>query len=119
MKGKIKWQKFQRYKQRGRYSLCDTVARANKGHTVNNGQIPSGSTKDLCPVTITPKVDGYIFIIVITSGTWGYDGVLSELHTTCNSDSSLPNLAYMDGQTGSGGNQIGRQMTQMSLWDLM
>lgn len=70
---------------------------------------------NVCPTTVTPKVDGYIFVIVVTSATWGWDGKSAILHTTC-SDPSLKNLSYQDGSTGTGGNEIGRQMFGVSLW---
>lgn len=70
---------------------------------------------NICPTTVIPNVDGYIFVIVVTSATWGWDGKNAILSTTC-SDSSLKELSFHEGSTGTGGNEIGRQMFGVSLY---
>lgn len=100
----------------GVYSLCDTVARANKGcgYAYDEIKFDTKST-NICPTAVTPNVDGYILVIIVTSATWGFDGKAATLRTTC-SDSNLNELSYQEGSTGTGGNQIGRQMFGVSLW---
>lgn len=72
-------------------------------------------TSNICPITITPKVDGFILIFVVTDPTWGYDGKNAILETAC-TDSSLSRINWVNGGSEEGGNNVGRQMIGVSLW---
>lgn len=115
MKGKLNGRYIKDTNDGGGYSLCDTVARANKGYATANGSMSSSVTSNICPITITPKIDGYILVMVITDPTWGYDGKNAILTTTC-LNSSLSRINWVNGGTEEGGNNIGRQMFSISLW---
>lgn len=115
MKGKLNGRYIKDTNSGGVYSLCDTIARNSKGCAANNDIVGSNTRKtNICPVTITPNVDGYIMVIMVSSATWGWDGGGVVFHVTC-PDSSIKNINYMDGHA-AGGNEIGRQITSISLW---